>query len=90
MIFEKRKQKESKSKGIPVSDTAEGKLYIQIAKGKCPSCGSKGFYEGPHGGLCINIFCMNPACRQGYNVTPAVGVAELIHKADPSRYPRSN
>jgi hypothetical protein len=28
----------------------------------CPNCGSEQFYEGPSGGLAINIKCANPKC----------------------------
>lgn len=30
-----------------------------LRAGKCPACGSEEFFEGPHGGLAVNIFCEN-------------------------------
>lgn len=33
----------------------------------CPSCGSLWFYEGPHGGLSINVKCANAECGKKYN-----------------------
>jgi len=66
-------------KNVLVSTTAEGKLYQKIAGGHCPECGStKGFLEGPSGGLSTNIFCANEACGAGFNITPVVGIAEKI------------
>jgi hypothetical protein len=73
---------------VPVEQTDEGKLFDQIAKPECPDCGSRrGFYEGPSGGLSTNIFCINRECRAGFNVTPAIGIADRIHKGDIKRYP---
>jgi hypothetical protein len=73
---------------VPVEQTDEGKLFNQIAKPECPDCGSRrGFYEGPSGGLSTNIFCINRECRAGFNVTPAIGIADRIHKGDIKRYP---
>lgn len=70
-----------KSQGTPVTETDEGKLYAIIAGGKCPDCGStKGFYEGPSGGISTNIFCANDACGAGFNVTPMIGIADRIGK----------
>jgi hypothetical protein len=51
-----------------------------IDAGGCIKCNKrpKGFYEGPSGGLSTNVFCSQ--CGQGYNLTPMVHFAEMIHK----------
>jgi len=36
--------------------------------GICPSCGGKRWMEGPRGGMCVNLTCMNAGCRQRLNV----------------------
>jgi hypothetical protein len=33
--------------------------------------------EGPKGGMSVNVFCGR--CGQGYNITPVVEIAEIIH-----------
>lgn len=55
-------------------------LWNQMLKaGGCVKCSKtpKGFYEGPSGGMCQNVFCSQ--CGQGYNLTPVAQWAELIH-----------
>jgi hypothetical protein len=59
----------------------EERLWNAMLKaGGCTSCTvkPKGFIEGPSAGLCQNVFC--PHCGQGYNLTPLVHRAELIHR----------
>jgi hypothetical protein len=53
----------------------------------CPECKHKPpiWYEGPRGGINVNIFCGN--CGQGYNVAEMVGVAEKIHKDEKYIHP---
>lgn len=50
-----------------------------IDAGGCLVCNAqpKGFVEGPSGGISTNVFCSH--CGQGYNITPLVHTAELIH-----------
>jgi hypothetical protein len=62
-----------------VDETDGGKLYLAMMK-RCPECkrGPVKYFEGPHGGACVNIFC--GYCGQGYNITPMVEVAEKIHR----------
>jgi hypothetical protein len=62
-----------------VEDTPEGKLY-EALQSQCPSCKARPprYIEGPSGGMSTNIFCER--CGQGYNITPMVGIAEMIHK----------
>lgn len=57
------------------------KLWNRLLKaGGCVDCRKKpkGFYEGPSGGMCTNVFCSQ--CGQGYNLTPIAHWAERIHK----------
>jgi hypothetical protein len=37
---------------------------------KCPICHHEGFYEGPHGGACVNIQCANESCCAWFNLLP--------------------
>ena len=62
----------------PVSETDGGKLWATIATNHCPDCNRIGFFEGPHGGLSVNIRCANPACGARFNITPTIGTAERI------------
>lgn len=72
-----------------VHETEEGRLYRAISRSVCPDCGdTRGFYQGPSGGLSTNIFCMNRECRSGFNVTPVIGTAERIGRLDLDRYPK--
>lgn len=65
----------------PVGETGEGKLYRRLAAGECPTCHLRmGFFKGPSGGISTNIYCMNPECTQGYNITEMIGIAEPIGK----------
>lgn len=34
---------------------------------KCTYCGGTDFYEGPSGGMSINVLCANPKCRHWFN-----------------------
>src|SRR5262245_28549474 len=64
--------------GTLVSETPAGRLWAIIARNECPDCGKSGFYEGPQGGLSINIECAH--CGHWFNVTPVIGIAERIDK----------
>jgi hypothetical protein len=53
-------------------------LFTKIQRG-CPSCHCPpNWREGPHGGICTNIYCGD--CGEGYNIAPIVGVAQKIGK----------
>jgi len=41
-------------------------FYSTYSKGKCPDCGSKKFYEGPHGGAAVNVKCAD--CGHKFNL----------------------
>lgn len=61
-----------------ISKTEAGKLFITIAKGICPDCGTaRKFYEGPSGGMSTNIQC---EAGHWFNVTPVIGIAERIKR----------
>lgn len=66
--------------GIPVTQTEEGKLWLQIVDNECPDCGArfKGFMEGPSGGMSTNIMCFG--CKHWFNVTPVIGIADRLSK----------
>lgn len=36
--------------------------------GRCPFCGKSEFYEGPQGGLSMNIMCANSECEAKFNI----------------------
>jgi hypothetical protein len=76
--------------GRPLSEISQGKLGAIIQKNKCPDCGSKGFYEGPSGGVSTNIYCTNPECRSAFNYTNIFGEghAERIGRAPGHVYER--
>lgn len=61
-----------------VRETDQGKLWAVIATNHCPDCNHEGFWEGPHGGMSINITCANDDCKARFNVTPVIGIAERI------------
>jgi hypothetical protein len=66
----------------------EGLIYW-IRKDKCPDCKGTGFWEGPRGGININIFCKNAECRSGFNIAVFAGevlMAERIHKGEDRYY----
>jgi hypothetical protein len=65
-------------------------LAESIRANRCPDCGNFGFLLGPRGGLARNIFCANPTCRSGFNVTPRGGQVLYCHriaKGGEERYP---
>lgn len=69
----------------------QGKLFQSVVvKDECPDCHGHGFYEGPSGGMSVNIFCKNIRCRSGFNVTvftAGTGIAERISKGNVGLYP---
>ena len=52
-----------------------------VKKNICPDCKCKGFFEGPHGGLCVNVMCKNPRCGSRFNLGPLT--VERISKPHP-------
>ena len=52
------------------------KLYDRLSKEGCPDCNSVEFYEGPHGGLSVNIKCAG--CGSKFNIASPIGWAERI------------
>lgn len=67
---------------IPERETLSPReqLWKDMIQVGCVECRRKPikFFEGPTGGMCVNIFCGH--CGQGYNITPVAGWAEKIHK----------
>jgi hypothetical protein len=57
-----------KPKSLP-EPKSESKSNLEIVNlGILPCCGGTEFYEGPHGGMNVNIKCANPACGQEWNI----------------------
>lgn len=52
--------------------------YEQEGNIKCPTCGGTQWYEGPTGGLSINIECTT--CNDKFNYTFGFNTLELIGK----------
>lgn len=66
--------------GDAVSEDFSKDLYDEMHI-HCPDClQHEGFYMGPRGGLAINVYCRNPACRSGFNVVPVMKLAQHIGK----------
>ena len=34
----------------------------------CPDCLGDKFYDGPHGGMSVNVYCANEACGARFNI----------------------
>ena len=49
----------------------------------CPDCGDQ-LMEGPHGGLSINVYCINDACGSRFNDMGVFGI-ERISAARPKK-----
>lgn len=63
----------------PQSKVRESETLYYELRYHCPECGVEpDYYEGPCGGMNINIFCGH--CGQGYNVCEIAEWAERIHK----------
>lgn len=52
---------------IPIALTEDEVRFIW-AHAQCPYCHSM-IFEGPTGGLSVNVFCGNPECNSRFNVT---------------------
>lgn len=57
-------------------DSEEQRLWKVIATNHCPDCGGEGFWEGPSGGMSVNIMCVH--CQNRFNVTPIIERAARI------------
>lgn len=44
---------------------------------KCTYCGGTKFYEGPSGGMAVNVLCANPKCRHWFNDMGSLGFDDL-------------
>ena len=49
--------------------------------GRCPYCGETKFYEGPEGGLCINLMCSR--CEAKINVARIPGAMQFDRLTPP-------
>lgn len=48
----------------------------------CPDCSGTKWYEGPEGGVAMNIKCANPACGHWFNYTYGIYELEPINRSD--------
>ena len=51
----------------------------------CPDCKGHEFWEGPHGGLSVNIKCANPKCGSEFNVCPPYFIERIGQRKDERR-----
>lgn len=51
---------------------------------KCLYCKGTEFYEGPSGGLSINVLCANPECRHWFNYNLLTELEDL-HRVEPTK-----
>jgi len=51
----------------------------------CPDCGKNDWYEGPHGGLAVNIKCANPECGRKFNWMGPFGMERIDIGQNPSQ-----
>lgn len=68
-FFEKARLKLPKKEGVPITQTADGIRWLEIAAGTCPHCKdpTARFRAGPEGGMSQNIQCVT--CDWWFNVT---------------------
>lgn len=50
---------------------------------KCTYCSGTKFYEGPSGGLAVNVLCANPDCRHWFSDLGPLGFEDL-HRVEPT------
>lgn len=55
---------------------------------KCTYCGGTKFYEGPSGGMSVNILCANEKCRHWFNYTPAFDGLDDLKRVEPTEEQR--
>lgn len=53
---------------------------------KCSYCGGTEFYEGPSGGMSVNVLCANDNCRHWFNYQqpPINNLMEDLYRIEPS------
>ena len=49
---------------------------------KCLHCGGEKFFEGPFGGMSVNVLCANPNCRHWFNWNPIQNKLEDLNKVE--------
>jgi hypothetical protein len=52
---------------------------LELSKGNCPVCHSRGFVIGPSGAAALNVECASRDCRARFNVTWYSGEALIGH-----------
>lgn len=51
---------------------------------KCTYCGGTEWYEGPSGGMSVNILCANENCRHWFNHTPMLDELDDLKRVEPT------
>lgn len=62
-----REQTWARPAGEEFADLPEDAVAFMQAESKCPYCKSE-LYNGPRGGMAINLFCGNPDCNSRFNI----------------------
>lgn len=52
-----------------IKDVTEDEARF-LDDGMCPDCKGDKFYEGPHGGMSVNVMCSG--CKSEFNITPGI------------------
>lgn len=70
-----------------VRPITEAEAYWIYDKGQCPFCGATKYYEGPEGGMSMNITCANEECGAVMNISPGFRsyMGEIIHEPKDGR-----
>ena len=55
---------------------------------RCTYCGGTEFFEGPSGGMSINILCGNQKCRHWFNWTPVLEKLDDLNRVEPTKEER--
>lgn len=90
-LLARRREEQSRPAPAPMSE--DRKLWESIFRadgedGKCPACGSRGFYAGPEGGaFAQNIHCMNVDCRTNFWIFPLGEEAKIMGRRGFDWYP---
>lgn len=74
-LFGKLFRREPPKRG---SDADKKRVRAELAKGRCPDCGSREFYEGPSGGICTNFECAE--CHSRFNLGGAFGTLMIADR----------
>lgn len=74
-VFNRGGKSISKKNQSSISLTSDELTEIFQKEQVCPDCGKWNFYEGPEGGMSINIFCGN--CGSWFNESGPFGIERI-------------